>query len=344
MSMKTWLIGVLVVALAATLSPSLSEAKRLGGGKSQGMQRDMPARTAPQQTPPSQQPATNPAQPGAVAPAGAAAAAAAPAKRSWMGPVAGLAAGLGLVALASAFGFGEELANFLMIALLAMATVALVLFLLRRFGRGAGAQPTTAAAGAGAGGQQAGRWEAPTRSAEAAAAQPMARSSHTSFTPAAPAGSTGEVSVTGVPLAPLGGSVSAQEIEAAKSSAPALPAGFDAPAFERVAKMIFLRLQAANDSADLNDLRAFTTPEMFAAVKLEIHERGGAENFTEVLKLDAELVSVVQEPERQVASVRFFGQIREERGAPEAAFDEFWHLVKAEGAASWAIAGIQQRL
>ena len=38
--------------------------------------------------------------------------------------------------------------------------------------------------------------------------------------------------------------------------------------------MIFIRMQAANDSGDLNDLRAFTTPEMFAAVKLDLQERG----------------------------------------------------------------------
>ena len=37
--------------------------------------------------------------------------------------------------------------------------------------------------------------------------------------------------------------------------------------------MIFIRLQAANDAADLNDLRAFTTPEMFAAIKLDLQER-----------------------------------------------------------------------
>ena len=41
------------------------------------------------------------------------------------GPVAGLAAGLGLAALASHFGFGEELASMMMLASLAMAAVAL---------------------------------------------------------------------------------------------------------------------------------------------------------------------------------------------------------------------------
>ena len=53
-------------------------------------------------------------------------------------------------------------------------------------------------------------------------------------------------------------------------SAVSLPAGFDAPAFERIAKMIFIRMQAANDTGDLNDLRSFTTPEMFASIKLDL--------------------------------------------------------------------------
>ena len=43
--MKTWLIGALVVAMVAAGVPTTSEAKRVGSGKSQGMQRDMPART-----------------------------------------------------------------------------------------------------------------------------------------------------------------------------------------------------------------------------------------------------------------------------------------------------------
>ena len=79
-------------------------------------------------------------------------AAAAPAKRSWMGPVAGLAAGLGLAALMSHLGMGEAFANFLMLALLGVAAVFLIAFLMRRFGRGARQEPALASAGASASG------------------------------------------------------------------------------------------------------------------------------------------------------------------------------------------------
>jgi hypothetical protein len=91
-----------------------------------------------------------------------------------------------------------------------------------------------------------------------------------------------------------------------------LPADFDSAGFERIAKMIFIRLQAANDSGDLNDLRAFTTPEMFAAIKLDLQERGGVAQRTDVVRVDAEVLDVASEADRQIVSVRFHGLIREE--------------------------------
>ena len=130
---------------------------------------------------------------------------------------------------------------------------------------------------------------------------------------------------------------------ATTQAAAALPAGFDAPAFERSAKMIFIRRQAAHDSGDLNDLRAFTTPEMYAPIKLELQERGSRAQRTDVVRVDAEVLDVANEAERQVVSVRFHGLIREEMDGVATPFDEVWHLVKpTDGSREWAIAGIQQ--
>jgi len=126
-------------------------------------------------------------------------------------------------------------------------------------------------------------------------------------------------------------------------AATSLPAGFDVEAFERVAKMIFIRMQAANDAGDLNDLRAFTTPEMFAAVRLELQERGPTAQRTDVVRVDAEVLDVTSESDRQVVSVRFHGLIREVADGVAEPFDEVWHLVKpSDGSREWAIAGIQQ--
>jgi predicted lipid-binding transport protein (Tim44 family) len=348
--MKNWLAGgvALVVAVALAL-PNVADAKRLSGGKNAGMQRSAPTQQAPnsaQGTPAQQAAPQAPAPSPAAAPAAAgatatAAAAAAPAKRSWMGPIAGLAAGLGLAALASYLGFGEALANFLMIALLAIAAIFLVRFLMRRFASPARSEPALAGAGA-AGGPANVPMGAQREEPVAAAAQaPMARSA---LQPAA----TGEVSVTGRPLTAMGAT---QEVEqpaaaavslAAPRTGPQLPEGFDLPAFERVAKMIFIRLQAANDRADLDDLRQFTTPELFASLRLDLQDRGSAAQTTDVERVDAQVVDFATEDGREIVSVRFHGLIREEAGQPAAAFDEIWHLVRPASGGNWAIAGIQQ--
>ena len=61
------------------------------------------------------------------------------------------------------------------------------------------------------------------------------------------------------------------------------------------------------------------------------------------MKLDAELLEVVTEASRYVASVRFSGQLREEADAMPGPFAEVWHLVKPlDGSRGWNVAGIQQ--
>jgi predicted lipid-binding transport protein (Tim44 family) len=295
-------ITVLTLAVAvAALAPTLADAKRLGGGGSSGMQRSLPARTAPDALParptaPAAAPNAVPGSPAAAAP-----------KRSWMGPLAGLAAGLGIAALMSHFGMGAEFGNFLTIALLVLVGVVAIRFLLARFGPAAQRSPALAPQGmqyAGAGASAGGNLPIPM---------------------ATPSSSAGSPSFATAPAAPT------------------LPAGFDSAGFERIAKMIFIRMQAANDAADLNDLRAFTTPEMFAAVKLDLQERGASPNQTDVVKIDAQVLEFAHEGPNQLVSVRFHGLIREEVGGVAAPFDEVWHLVKpTDGGREWAIAGIQQ--
>lgn len=270
--MQRILLALFTVFIALALPVADAEAKRFGGGRSSGMQRDsLPQRqAAPAPSAPS----------GAAAPAG---------KRSWLGPVAGLAAGLGLAALASHLGLGEEFANILMIALLAMAGLMLFKWLTRRRVAPQGMQYAGQAAGG----------------------------SVTPFPAAA-----------GAPAAQPQGS---------------LPAGFDAEAFVRQAKLNFIRLQAASDAGNLDDIRDFTSPEMYAEIKLQLAERGSASQRTEVMMLEAEVLEAVEEPSRLLVSVRFHGLIREEVDAPAADFDEVWHLIRpASGKGGWVVAGIQQ--
>lgn len=319
--MKIASIAALGLALMMGLASIDADAKRLGSGKSTGMQREMPARTTPDAAPgkpaaPAQQAAP------ATAPNAAAAPAAAP-KRNWMGPLAGLAAGLGLAALMSHLGLGEAFGSFLLMALLAVAAF----FLIRMFLRRRQQQPQPAgmaySGNAGSTGQVAWPTPAPGSSGNAAAADPVMPA------PAAPAAAV------------------AAEPAVAAVAAPAkafVPAAFDAEGFARTAKMIFIRLQAANDTADLNDLRAFTTPEMFAELSMDLRDRpAGHQQTTEVVSIESEVLDVTDEVTQQVVSVRFRGQVREEVGAQPVTVDEVWHLTKpTDGSRSWAIAGIEQ--
>jgi predicted lipid-binding transport protein (Tim44 family) len=102
-------------------------------------------------------------------------------------------------------------------------------------------------------------------------------------------------------------------------------------------------MQAAYDAGNTADLREFTSPEMFAELKLEIEGRQGAANQTDVVTLEADLLGVDTGPVEQLASVRFTGMIREEAGASAQPFDEVWNFARPVGTqGGWVLAGIQQ--
>lgn len=291
------LLSLLAVVLTLGLGTAHmdAEAKRIGGGKSLGMQR--------QATPPAKAPD---ATPNAAPAAGAAAGAAAAPKRSWMGPVAGLAAGLGLAALASHLGFGEEFANMLMIALLVMVALAVVGFIMRKRAAAQAGSSGLAYAGAGAGG-----------------------ANNAFRMPASPVQTGG---------AAAGGSMIGSQLQAAQ---PRIPADFDVAAFERNAKVNYIRLQAANDTGNLDDIRQFTSPEMFAELQMDIRDRNGATQHTDVLSLNAQVLEVAEENALYVVSVRFTGELRED--GVTGPVNEIWHLTKPrQGNGGWILSGIQQ--
>ena len=293
--MKHLLLSLFAVCIALTAGVADVEAKRLGGGRSFGMNRSAPPPAAPAR--PAQATPQTPGQ-AAAAPA-AAGTAARPQGRSWLGPVAGLAAGLGLAALASHLGFGDEMASLLLIAL----AVGVGIFILRRvFG---GAAPRPGYAGGIGPGPAAGEAPAPRNYS--------------------------------------GGGTARGALAAAAGMAAGIPDDFDVPGFERHAKLNFVRLQAANDRGDLVDIREFVSPEVFAEIKLQLDERGGAHQQTDIVQLEAKLVEMEMDGARQIASVRFSGSLREVAGGDVTDFAEIWHLVRpTDGRSGWMIAGIQQ--
>jgi predicted lipid-binding transport protein (Tim44 family) len=118
-----------------------------------------------------------------------------------------------------------------------------------------------------------------------------------------------------------------------------LPAGFDASGFLRAAKLNFLKLQAAHDAGRLDEIREFTTDELYQELTKDL---AGTQQ-TEVAGLEADLLEVSTEGNDHWASVRFSGTVREAPGAAAEAFSEVWNLVKpANGSSGWLLAGIQQ--
>jgi predicted lipid-binding transport protein (Tim44 family) len=316
------MLAVVVTIGLSTAAMDAEAAKRMGAGKSLGMQRQA---TAPNKAPTATPAQTPAATPGAAAAAPAAAAAAAP-KRSWMGPLAGLAAGLGLAALASHLGLGGELASMLMFGLLAAAVMLAVGFFLRK----------RAAARQQAGNNQMGGMQYAGAGAPADVQDAPAAAAPSAYKTAVPAAAMGSAIGSGIGLS-IGSGLPTP------AAAPSIPADFDTAGFVRNAKVNFIRLQAANDAGNLEDIRQFTTPEMFAQLKMDLTERGAATQQTDVVSIDGNVLEVVEENGHYVVSVRFTGLIREEAAAPSESFDEVWHLTKPlQGNGGWVLSGIQQ--
>ncbi|MBB5466448.1 putative lipid-binding transport protein (Tim44 family) [Paraburkholderia sp. CI2] len=307
------LIAMVGLLMAGTLASLDAEARRLGGGRSFGRQSNS---LQQRQTPPPSQPAQNnqaTQQSAQAAPATKPTPPAAPNRNRWLGPIAGLAAGLGIAALLSHFGLGEAfagmLANVIVIALIAIV----VIWLIRRF---------------------TGRKRNAAQPAYAGTA-PSLNTKGTDYIqePRYTAPPTGSY------LEPQGNPLTTPSLGAT----PSVPPGFDSEAFLRNAKVYFVRLQAAWDVGNVEDIREFTTPEMFAEVRVDLASRGTQPSQTDVVQLNAELLGVEERANESFASVRFSGLIREEPGAAAEPFVEVWNLTKANRTGEgWLLAGIQQ--
>ena len=308
--MKRFLALAAISLLMATVATDADAQRRLGGGRSLGKQ--SPQVQQRDATPPAQQQA--PAQQSATT-AGATVRPASP----WRGALLGLAAGLGIAALASSLGFSETLTAIVTAALLAFVVMAVVGFVLRRT-RGATAQP----AYDGFGGHAGGGAYAPDPQPMPAPA-PTQRASLDLGSGARPGSAMDEF---------------ARGAASGNSQPWGVPAGFDTDAFLEHAKQYFAKLQSAWDRGNLAELEEFTTRDMFVALTHEMRSRG-AGSRTEVLTLDASLLGIESTAAEHLASVRFSGSLRVDGEVEQV--DEVWNLTKpTDGSSGWLLAGIQQ--
>jgi predicted lipid-binding transport protein (Tim44 family) len=319
--MKKFLASMMIALM--TLS-SVADARPVGGGRSFGRQSQSVSRMrAPAPAPaPSQQPSyqQRPA-PAPVAPAQV------PQKRPsmWKGILGGALLGLGLGALFSHFGIGGAMASALSSLLMILLLVFAVMFIVRMFRR-----KTTPASPAFSGFNQ------EPVPATGTAAPEIGSGLNQGWQPNA---YQGGYNLGGIPQPTSNVSLNKQ----AGHEAWGVPAGFDTEAFLRHAKASFIRMQAAWDRGDLADLREFTSPEVFAELQLQIQERGGNQDFTEVVSIDAQLLGIETTDRDYLASVQFNGMIRNAPGAQPEPFVEVWNLTKPlSGNGGWILSGIQQ--
>ena len=292
-------ISVAIIAAALALGGAASvDAKKFGGGKSVGAQRSAPA-ASPAASPTSAVPAAA----ATAAPAAAAAAAPKTGMAKWAGPLAGIAAGLGLGYLFSQMGGGA--ASMIMMMLLGVLVIGGLFFVARMFMRKN--QPATPNG-------------APMPFGAAPRAEPL--------------------QYAGIGL---GGSAAATAPVMASGLAGGfgIPADFDKTGFESNAKSQFMTLQAANDKGDLDAVRNFATDEFYNEIAKDVIS--GNKDATVVEGLNAELLGIETERNMYWASVRFTGNMKEDGMMMASPFTETWNLVKpVDGSKGWLLAGIQQ--
>ena len=321
------LAAVMIGALAASFAFDAEAQRRMGGGRNLGKQsapvQQRQATPPPQQTPQAGNTQQTPAAAAAARPG--AAAAAAP-RSPWRGALMGLAAGLGLAALASYFGFGEALTMFLTVILVGMVLMVIAGFILRRM-RGGTVAP---AYGGAAGGPASNR-----------AASSPGTYKHVGYetSPVPEQRSTPALSAIGGARPGSAMDQFARGGAAAGGQPWGIPDGFDTAAFLSAAKANYAKLQLAWDSGNLDQLSEFTSNDMFIALTHELRARGG-KTATEIVALDAELLGIESNSVEHIASVKFDGTLRVDGEIERVA--EAWNLAKPVRGGGWVLAGIQQ--
>lgn len=317
--------ALIAISGAALVTASFdAEARRAGGGGSVGRQSSNVTQQRQATTPPAAANNTAgataaPAAAGAAT-AGAAGAAAKSGASRWLGPIAGIAAGLGIAALLSSMGLSGAFAEFLGSALLIAAVVFAVMFIIRRL---RGAAPRTATQGAFNG----------ANNAPGQQQQPAWREA---LKPAAAVPAAAAAPVAAAPVAPP-----AVLPKAGEDNNWFVPGDFDTPNFLKQAKEQFVRIQAVWDSGSTDGLRDFLTDDLITELKPQLAERGAAPNKTEVVLLNAEMLGIETVSDGHLASVRFSGMLREAPGTEAFRFEEVWNLFKPANG-GWLLAGIQQ--
>lgn len=141
---------------------------------------------------------------------------------------------------------------------------------------------------------------------------------------------------------PVFGSAAGSPRAAAPAVPMNLPLGFDSPAFLTGAGEHYRILQAAWNSNDLATIREYCTPALYDQLRVE-RAALPAEQHTEILALDADLVRADQQFGMAEVSVRFRGRYRDAVEGVEEDFTDIWHLERdcSKADAPWHVTGVE---
>jgi predicted lipid-binding transport protein (Tim44 family) len=122
-----------------------------------------------------------------------------------------------------------------------------------------------------------------------------------------------------------------------------IPQWFNKVAFLSGARDHFTNLQAAWDRQDWDEIGSYTSAEMLAELQQE-RARHPAEQTTDVVSVMSELINFIDNQDHVVASIHFYGWIKETADQQPTEFSEIWHLSRDMSVenADWFIVGIEQ--
>ncbi|MAZ08091.1 MULTISPECIES: Tim44-like domain-containing protein [unclassified Limnobacter] len=320
-SVRLSVLAVVAAFLGLSVLPTDAEARRLGGGGSFGRSAPSQFQKSPS-TAPSGTTSTAPSKQQATNPAGATAGTAAAPRNRFLGPLGGLAAGLGLAALFGYLGFGAGMAEFLGTMLMIAAAVFAVMFLVRmlRGQQAAKPRPAYSAPGATSSGQNSYR-QASTNPINDPVPGMGAPRDDQGF------GQFGNASAFDAPMP-------------AATPVKDLPAGFDEANFVNSAKKFFVTMQGVFDKGDVDGLREYCSDDVVDHLRAEIEARGNAVNRTDVVTLDAQLIGFETDVDEQIATVAFTGMLREEQDAAAEEINELWIMSRPVSGGGWVLSGI----
>lgn len=121
-----------------------------------------------------------------------------------------------------------------------------------------------------------------------------------------------------------------------------LPDGSEPAAFLRIARQRFNHIQSMNSANNIEEIRRYLTADLYQSMYNDIMANQD-QDVAEFSNLTAMVADSTTENGQYIISVRFTGMVSEDLNSLPQPFSEVWHFVKPAGSNDdWLVAGIQQ--